>query len=121
MKESDYAAWVAAFGYRPNHFTILINALKNFTDITDLNNFLKTNGFKLNASGGEVKGSKEVFLEQSSTLANNIKVDFIDGKLDIPACYFEFAKRYPLPNGKLYKGFVANSADKIFESTKQGQ
>jgi hypothetical protein len=121
MKESDYAAWVAAFGYRPNHFTILINALKNFTDIKDLNNFLKTNGFKLNASGGEVKGSKEVFLEQSSTLANNIKVDFIDGKLDIPACYFEFAKRYPLPNGKLYKGFVANSADKIFESTKQGQ
>jgi hypothetical protein len=121
MKESDYAAWVAAFGYRPNHFTILINALKNFTDITDLNNFLKTNGFKLNASGGEVKGSKKVFLEQSSTLANNIKVDFIDGKLDIPACYFEFAKRYPLPNGKLYKGFVANSADKIFESTKQGQ
>jgi hypothetical protein len=121
MKESDYAAWVAAFGYRPNHFTILINALKNFSDITDLNNFLKTNGFKLNASGGEVKGSKEVFLEQSSTLANNIKVDFIDGKLDIPACYFEFAKRYPLPNGKLYKGFVANSADKIFESTKQGQ
>ena len=78
MKESDYAAWVAAFGYRPNHFTILINALKNFTDIKDLNNFLKTNGFKLNASGGEVKGSKEVFLEQSSTLANNIKVDFID-------------------------------------------
>ena len=121
MKESDYAAWVAAFGYRPNHFTILINALKNFTDITDLNNFLKTNGFKLNASGGEVKGSKKVFLEQSSTLANTIEVDFIDGKLDIPACYFEFAKRYPLPNGKLYKGFVANSADKIFESTKQGQ
>ena len=35
MKESDYAAWVAAFGYRPNHFTILINALKNFTDITE--------------------------------------------------------------------------------------
>ena len=121
MKESDYAAWVAAFGYRPNHFTILINALNKFTDIIDLNTFLKANGFKLNASGGEVKGSKEVFLEQSSTLANTIKVDFIDGKLDIPACYFEFAKRYPLPNGKLYKGFVANSADKIFESTKQGQ
>jgi hypothetical protein len=22
LKESDYAAWVAAFGYRPNHFTV---------------------------------------------------------------------------------------------------
>jgi hypothetical protein len=121
MKESDYAAWVAAFGYRPNHFTVFINALKSFTDIVPLNDFLKAQGFKLNASGGEVKGSKEVLLEQSSTLANNIEVKFEDGSLSIPACYYEFAKRYPMTNGKLYQGFVAASADKIFESTSQGQ
>lgn len=121
MKESDYAAWVAAFGYRPNHFTVFINALKNFSDITVLNDYLKAQGFKLNASGGEVKGSKEVCLEQSSTLANNIEVTFDDGKLTIPACYYEFAKRYPLKNGELYQGFVAASADKIFESTRSGQ
>ena len=121
MKESDYAAWMAAFGYRPNHFTVFINTLKKFTDILELNSFLKTNGFKLNGSGGEVKGSKEVYLEQSSTLANNIEVTFSDGKLTIPACYYEFAKRYPLKNGQLYQGFVAASADKIFESTSRGQ
>jgi hypothetical protein len=121
MKESDYAAWVSAFGYRPNHFTVFINALKKFSDIVFLNNYLKENGFKLNSSGGEVKGSKEVFLEQSSTLANNIEVSFDDGKLTIPACYYEFAKRYPLKNGELYQGFVASSADKIFESTSKGQ
>lgn len=121
MKESDYAAWVAAFGYRPNHFTVFINALKKFSDILTLNNFLKENGFKLNSSGGEVKGSKDVCLEQSSTLANNIEVTFADGKLSIPACYYEFAKRYPMPDGKLYQGFVAASADKIFESTRHGQ
>lgn len=121
MRESDYAAWVAAFGYRPNHFTVFINALKKFSDIVFLNNFLKEKGFKLNASGGEVKGSKEVCLEQTSTLANNIEVSFTDGKLTIPACYYEFAKRYHLPDGKLYQGFVAASADKIFESTRQGQ
>ena len=121
LKESDYAAWVAAFGYRPNHFTVFINELKKFSDIKILNDYLKENGFKLNASGGEVKGSKEVFLEQSSTLANNIEVKFEDGNLTIPACYYEFAKRYPLGNGKLYQGFVAASADKIFESTSQGQ
>ena len=68
-----------------------------------------------------MKGSKEVCLEQSSTLANNIEVEFEDGKLTIPACYYEFAKRYPMKNGELYQGFVAASADKIFESTKQGQ
>lgn len=121
LKESDYAAWVAAFGYRPNHFTVFINKLNNFSEITALNEFLKQHGFKLNASGGEVKGSKEVCLEQSSTLANNIEVAFEDKSLVIPACYYEFAKRYPMANGELYQGFVAASADKIFESTSQGQ
>lgn len=121
LKESDYAAWVGAFGYRPNHFTVFINDLKKFSDIRVLNEFLKNNGCKLNSSGGEIKGSKEVCLEQSSTLANNIEVSFADGKLTIPACYYEFAKRYPLANGELYQGFVAASADKIFESTSKGQ
>ncbi|MCM2351180.1 MAG: DUF1338 domain-containing protein [Bacteriovoracaceae bacterium] len=121
LKESDYAAWVSAFGYRPNHFTVLINSLKKFFDIKVLNEFLKEQGFKLNSSGGEIKGSKEVCLEQSSTLANNIEVTFDDGKLTIPACYYEFAKRYPLASGELYQGFVAASADKIFESTSKGQ
>jgi Domain of unknown function (DUF1338) len=122
LKESDYAAWVSAFGYRPNHFTVFINDLKAFSDIYVLNDYLKSAGFKLNASGGEVKGTKEVFLEQSSTLANNIEVEFTDKKLTIPACYYEFAKRYPMGKGaELYQGFVAASADKIFESTKTGQ
>jgi len=121
MKESEYAAWVSAFGYRPNHFTVFINDLKNFSDIAVLNDFLKAEGFKLNASGGEIKGSKEVCLEQSSTLANNIEVEFKDKNLMIPACYYEFAKRYPLASGELYQGFVAASADKIFESTNRGQ
>lgn len=121
LKESDYAAWVAAFGYRPNHFTVFINDLKKFSEITILNNYLKENGFKLNNSGGEIKGSKEVLLEQSSTLANNIEVEFSDAKRVIPACYYEFAKRYAMADGNLYQGFVATSADKIFESTSKGQ
>jgi hypothetical protein len=121
MKESDYAAWVAAFGYRPNHFTVFINALKSFKDIQTLNTFLKAEGVKLNSSGGEIKGTPEVFLEQSSTLANNIEVKFDDGAMTIPACYYEFARRYPLKSGELYQGFVAASADKIFESTSKGQ
>ena len=120
-KESDYGAWVAAIGYRPNHFTVFINALKNFESVESLNSFLKENGYKLNDAGGEVKGSKEVFLEQSSTLADTVEIEFSDKTMSIPSCYFEFAKRYPLPSGKLYQGFVAKSADKIFESTNKGQ
>jgi hypothetical protein len=121
QKESDYAAWVAAIGYRPNHFTVYINHLKKFNDIKVLNSFLKSKGFKLNDSGGEIKGTPAELLEQSSTLADTVEVEFSDKKIKIPSCYYEFAKRYPGADGKLYQGFIAKSADKIFESTNKGQ
>ena len=54
-------------------------------------------------------------------LKNNTEVDFLDGEKTIPACYYEFALRYPKADGKLFKGFVTTSADKIFESTNKGQ
>ncbi|MBC75407.1 MAG: succinyldiaminopimelate aminotransferase [Halobacteriovoraceae bacterium] len=120
-KESDYAAWVAAIGYRPNHFTVFVNKLDSFETLEELNQFLKEKGFKLNSSGGEIKGSKEVLLEQSSTLADSVEIEFSDKKVTIPSCYFEFAKRYEDESGKLYQGFVAKSADKIFESTSKTQ
>jgi hypothetical protein len=119
-KTSEYAAWMTAFGFRTNHFTVSLNALKTFSGLPELNSFLKSNGIALNTSGGEIKGSKEVFLEQSSTLADRVRIDFTDGFHTVPACYYEFAKRYPMPNGELYQGFVEESADKIFESTDRG-
>ncbi len=120
-EQSEYAAWMSAHGYRPNHFTVYVNALTSFEDIREVNEFIKSNGFKMNDSGGEVKGSKEVLLEQSSTLADTVAVDFTDGKQKVPACYYEFAQRYPKADGQMYQGFVASSADKIFESTNKGQ
>lgn len=119
--ESEYASWVYAYGFRPNHFTVSINALKGFGDITRLNDFIKLNNFKLNASGGEIKGTPAELLEQSSTMAAEIPVQFADGVYPIPGCYYEFAKRYPMTNGQLYQGFIAKSADKIFESTNKTQ
>jgi hypothetical protein len=118
-KESEYASWVAAHGFRPNHFTMYINNLKKFNDIRVLNQFVTSKGFALNTSGGEVKGTVADYLEQSSTMASEIPVSFTDGTFNVPGCYYEFAKRYPLSNGKLYQGFVAKSADKIFESTNK--
>ena len=50
-------------------------------------------------------------------MADKMPVAFSDRTVDIPSCFYEFAQRYPLPNGDLYQGFVAASADKIFEST----
>lgn len=116
---SEYASWVAAFGFRPNHFTVNINALKKFNDLQQVNEFVKGHGYQLNASGGEIKGTPSELLEQSSTMAKEVQLSFTDGDHAVPACYYEFAKRYPLPNGELYQGFIAKSADKIFESTNR--
>jgi hypothetical protein len=116
-KESPYAAWCSAVGYCPNHFTVDIRSLKNFNDLERLNLFLKDNGYCLNASGGEIKGSKHDLLQQSSTLADKMTTSFKDGEFEIPTCYYEFAKRYKGQDGKYFQGFVTQSADKIFEST----
>lgn len=117
LEESEYAAWLAAWGYRANHFTVSINHLANYEHLEDINITLKSAGFTLNSTGGEIKGSSEVKLEQSSTIADKVNVQFSDKAIEIPSCFYEFAKRYPAQNGELYSGFVAASADKIFEST----
>lgn len=116
--ESEYAAWVAALGLRANHFTISVNALTTFADLPALLDFVEAEGFVLNTAGGRIKGSPEVLLEQAATLADRVPVAFAGGEVhDIPTCYYEFARRYPRRDGELYEGFVAASADRIFEST----
>ncbi|PZX95334.1 DUF1338 domain-containing protein [Flavobacterium aquariorum] len=117
LEESEYAAWMYIYGFRANHFTINVNALKHFEKLEELNTFLEESGWKLNASGGKIKGTPEQFLEQSSTLADLHTINFEEGSFEIPSCYYEFALRYAMPDGNLYQGFVASSADKIFEST----
>lgn len=115
--ESEYAAWLAVNGFRANHFTVSVNHLKHFSTLEQVNQMIKENGFRMNDSGGEIKGTPAELLEQSSTRAGVIRVQFSDGEFEIPGCYYEFALRYPDHDGKLYSGFIAKSADKIFEST----
>jgi hypothetical protein len=116
-EESEYAAWFYVFGFRANHFTVSINSLRKYPDIRSVNDLLKKNNFKLNTSGGEIKGTPADLLQQSSTIADTVKVKFTEGIYEVPCCYYEFAQRYQDSNGNLYNGFVAKSADKIFEST----
>ncbi len=116
LAESEYAAWLYVNGFCPNHFTVNVNKLSTFNNLQDVNSFLKTNGFKMNTSGGEIKGTPNQFLEQSSILADKISIEFQEGIYNITSCYYEFAYRYKI-GGKLFKGFIADSADKIFEST----
>ena len=116
-KESEYASWLAAHGYGANHFTVSVNQLDAFEEVKGVNDHLREAGFTINESGGEVKGSPDVLLEQSSTMADKVPVTFTEGTEMVPGGFYEFAKRYPMSNGELYPGFVAASADKIFEST----
>ena len=116
-KESEYASWLAAHGYGANHFTVSVNQLDAFEEAKQVNDYLRQAGFKINESGGEIKGSPEVLLEQSSTMADKVPVSFTESTQTVPGGFYEFAKRYPMNNGELYPGFVAASADKIFEST----
>ena len=115
--ENAYAAWVAAFGFRPTHFAVQTNLLEQYSELTTLNSFLKTHGFELNNTGGEIQGSPEVFLEQSSLKAAKTLVEFSDGMYPITGTYYEFAKRYSMPNGTLFNGFIPESASNLFQNT----
>ncbi|MDO8896736.1 MAG: DUF1338 domain-containing protein [Bacteroidales bacterium] len=116
-EESEYAAWLYVNGFCANHFTVSINALKKYPSVESVNQLLKDNGFRINDSGGEIKGTPSELLEQSSIRSEMIQIEFTEGVKEIPGCYYEFARRYPDTDGHLYSGFIAKSADKIFEST----
>ena len=115
--ETEYAAWLYVNGFCSNHFTVDVNKLATFNSLQEINEFLQEKGFKMNTSGGLIKGTAADFLEQSSTLADRIPVEFKEKTKEITSCYYEFAFRHAMHNGELYSGFVTGSADKIFEST----
>ncbi len=118
LDESEYAAWVATIGIRPNHFTISVTDLQQTPSIEEVLEVVEDLGYVVNESGGRVKGSPAVLLEQGSTMADQLSVAFADGvERSVPTCYYEFARRYPDADGQLFQGFVAASADRIFEST----
>jgi len=119
LAESDYAAWVAVFGIRVNHFTVHFNDLRSFDELAELNAFLEQNGFRLNGESTKIQGGPDQLLEQSSTIAAPIPWCFAGGdQHDVPGGYYEFARRYLDPTtGTVFEGFVAASANKIFEST----
>ncbi len=116
-EDSEYAAWLYVFGFCANHFTVSVNYLQKYNNLEKVNQLLKDTGYSLNTSGGEIKGTQKQLLRQSSTLADIVEIEFEEGKHQIPACYYEFAERYKNEKGELFTGFIAGSADKIFEST----
>lgn len=134
LEESEYAAWVIYNRYYLNHYTISVHNLpSDYNTVEKFNTFLESIGIVLNSSGGKIKVSKDGLLKQSSTVAEMIQAEFVNGEqYEIAGSYVEFAERLPLPqisnleNGTLSQvhrrdGFESANADKIFESTYEEQ
>ncbi|QDT73102.1 DUF1338 domain-containing protein [Lacipirellula limnantheis] len=136
--ESEYAAWVIYNRYYLNHFTVSVHNLPDQYDTVEkFNEFLKSHGFKLNNSGGEIKISGDGLLLQSSTVAEMVDATFPlaaggETTQQIAGSYVEFAERRvlpqfaTLPEGEVCRehrrdGFETANADKIFESTFRDQ
>ncbi|WP_425642565.1 DUF1338 domain-containing protein [Marinomonas gallaica] len=118
LEHSEYAAWLSTMGMQANHFTVSINNLSKTPTIEQVNQLLMDEGYTLNQTGGLVKGSPELYLEQSSTMADKVSVTFAGGETRvIPSCFYEFALRHKQPNGELFDSFIEGNADKIFDST----
>lgn len=119
--ESEYAAWLMALGFHANHFTLDVNAFNTGSDRQfdwlSLIKLMESNHIAMNPEGGVIKGSPEVLLEQASTIADDIHIEFDQGPKTIKSCFYEFAKRFPQADGQEYQGFVAANANQIFSST----
>jgi hypothetical protein len=105
--ESEFAAWVAAFGFRVHHFTVDVDSLSTFPDLVALGAFLIEHGFTLDDRGGVIKGSRADRIEQTATRADTAMVELADRIVRLPSCRYHFARRYRLPSGELFHGFVA--------------
>ena len=118
LAESEYAAWVGAYGLRVNHFTVGFEQLSGYHSLGEVNRHLQENGFRLNGGKQAIQGSEGGLFEQSSTVAELVDWTFGDGEVRrVRSCYVEFARRYQDKSGLLFDGFVTSHADNIFEST----
>lgn len=124
---NELLAWVLVFGRQPNHFAISIHLMKCFSSIREFNFFIKEKlKLPLHETGGAVKGSCEVGIEQSSTKGSIINVQIADGIISIPEQFIEFVWRYPniklksdMKWNEYFTGFIALNANKVIESVYQ--
>lgn len=114
--QSEYLAWMYAFGLSPSHFSFEIEE-GLFSDLEQLNDWLESQGYLLNCFGSKIKGDS-VTLAQSATMAQRHRVNFKEGPKDVPSCYCVFSKRYLL-SGVKYAGFSASSLSTIFASSNK--
>uniref|UniRef100_A0A7S1UZW0 2-oxoadipate dioxygenase/decarboxylase n=1 Tax=Grammatophora oceanica TaxID=210454 RepID=A0A7S1UZW0_9STRA len=122
---SQYGAWVLVHGYRPNHFTALVE------DIDTTVELMQKRGIPMKASG--IEGAKGSKLRQTATEASQMNIVLAadnddDGSTTttIPwsYAYFEIAERNNIIIDGVkqrYEGFLGAQATELFEMTQQQQ
>ncbi len=118
--ENELLAWVVINGRIINHFGYSVYLDKKYTY---LQQFLKQhyNENQLNQESGVVKGSKEMGIEQASTIGSVQIHHLIDGTVSSNGAFQEFVWRYPLVHNPYvytdyFTDFLAGNASKIIES-----
>ena len=101
-RESEHAAWVAAFGFRASRIGVDTSQLRGFTGLAELNRFLRDNGVRL---ADAIEGSPGT-LELSSTVADEVEVSFVDGALRVAGGTCQLVRRHQRGDGSLFQGFL---------------
>jgi hypothetical protein len=118
LLESEYAAWVAAFGFRVNHFTVDVGRLATFAELRRGQRVpARRTASSSTAPAGSSRARPPITSSSRRPAPSRSRSTFADGTFAVPSCYYEFARRYQLPSGERFQGFVPASADKLFHST----
>lgn len=121
---NELLAWVLVFGRKPNHFTLSIHLMEDFSELADFHRLIeKQSGLHLNQEGGLIKGGKTSGIAQSSTKGSVQQIKLADGDIFIPGGFVEFIWRYakkekikPVLWDDYFTGFIARHADSVIES-----
>jgi len=105
--ESQYGAWLLAFGRKVNHFTGAVD------DIDAWVARMQAAGVAMKA---EIEGAPGTSLRQTATRAHPLQVALAEGgSRPWPYAYFEIAQRAPG-----FDGFLGPQARALFDMTKRG-
>lgn len=120
-EEIPLIAWAFARGRRVNHFGVCVHLDGRFESLEEFNLELSRHA-TLNNSDGEIQGSPECGIEQSSAIGSPNLMRLSDGEIMLNNSFMEFVWRYKIHDdsgrwGDYYCNFIPRNATNIVEST----
>jgi Domain of unknown function (DUF1338) len=113
-------AWVLVHGHRVNHFGLAIYLMSRFHSFADFNRWIATH-LPLSLRGSIVKGSPQLGIEQTASVAQCVSMKLADGSVQISKPFIEFVWRYLQRSNPIYwedyfQGFISENADRVIET-----